>query len=222
MLEGQDNANLRGFTFRNNLFIRVSSKGTMACPDVSWYNNTFVDCATNSAAAAITLIFTTATNATYTNFTYCSGHGGRVFNNAFLNCGDTNMDRGWYVFDSFLTNIQADYNFVAKNNYRAVDANSLHQAIGDPGGWNKWKWWEPHGINGGDPFFVSKSRLDFRLMLGSPLIGAALPLNQLFTTDKRGATRGAQWDIGAFEFRADETVDLPLAPTDLHVLGVSP
>lgn len=219
MFEGQDCVDLRDFTFRNNLFIGVSAKGTMACPDVKWYNNVFYNCSTNPLTAGSALIFAYGTNPNYTNRATTSGHGGQVFNNVFLNCGDGRTSAGWYSFDTQLTNVLADYNFVSKNNYQAVDVNPLHQSIGDPGGWNTWKWWEPHGINGGDPKFVNESQLDFRLKEGSPLIGKALPLNQLFTTDMRGTTRGAKWDIGALQFQAGGTVFYPIPPNNLRLLA---
>jgi hypothetical protein len=221
MFEGQDCQNLRDFTFRNNLFIGVSSKGTIACPEVSFYNNIFVDCSTNPITAGPVLIFTTATNSTWTNVALNSGHSGKVFNNVFLNCGGTASDKGWYAFDTSLSNIEADYNFVSKNGYTAVVEDSLQRAIGNPGGWDKFKWWEPHGINGGDPLFVNASKWDFRLLEGSLLVGKALPRNQLFQTDMRGILRGAQWDVGPFEFRVGETDSLPVAPSNLRVLRVS-
>lgn len=198
MFEGQDCADLRDFTFRNNLFIGVSSKGSIACPEVNFYNNTFIDCSTNPLTAGAVLIYTTATNSTYTNFAYSTGHSGKVLNNIFLNCGGTNTDRGWYVFYTYLTNVQADYNFVAKNNYHAVDVNSLHQSVGDVGGWDIWTWYEPHGVNGGNPLFSDAANGDYRLLTNSPLATAGTNLASVFTTDFFGQARGSTWTIGPF------------------------
>lgn len=197
MFEGQDSPNVRDFIFRNNLFVGVSCKGTMACPYVRWYNNTFIDCATNSAAGPIVLVFTTATNATYSDFALSSGHGGEAFNNVFFNCGDGRLDVGWYSFATYLTNVQADYNFVARSNYGPVNADSLQRSVGEPGGWDTFKWWEENGINGGNPFFYNNTN-DLRLQAISPLIGAGTNLD--FSVDIRGTARGATWDIGAYEY----------------------
>ena len=164
------------------------------------------------------LVFTTATNSTYTNFWYDSAHSCKAFNNVFLDCGSlTSTNQGWYSFTTALTNVAADYNFVSKCGYKPVIVDSLQRAVGDPRGWDYQYWWEPHGINGGDPLFVNVIKLDFRLNGGSPVVRAALPLNQFFTNDMRGITRNGQWDIGALEFQAGETASRPSPPTNLSV-----
>jgi hypothetical protein len=115
-----------------------------------------------------------------------------------LNCDPaTNNIFGWYKFDTNLVNVAADYNFVARAGYMPVRVDPDHRPIGDPRGWNWYTWWEPHGFNGGNPFFVNDLNFDFRLLKTSPLIGAALPLNDLFTADFVGKLRGDRWDIGA-------------------------
>lgn len=210
MLTSSDMPDVHSFTFRNNLFIGVSAKGTMAVRDVHWYNNTFIRCSTNFFTGGPILIFTSATNETVTNFVWNSGHGGRAFNNAFLDCGySTNLNGGWYSFATYLTNVQADYNFVAKDNYKAVDVDAMQRPVGDPGGWDPFKWWENNGVNGGNPLFVGA--LDFQLQSGSPLKDAGT--NLTFTTDLFGVSRpqGAAWDMGPYEF---------VAPV-LHHRGVS-
>ena len=66
-------------------------------------------------------------------------------------------------------------------------------------GWDYQRFYEPHGINGGDPKMVSLVIPEnFHLTLISPLINKAL-LTSLFTTDFDGVARGFNWDIGAFE-----------------------
>ena len=132
-------------------------------------------------------------------------HGGRVFNNSFIDIGDSRTTVGWYNFDLTLTNIQADYNYVGKDSYGTLATNVLEESIGDPGGWDNNKLWEDNGINGGDPLFMSAT--DFQLQSGSPLIGAALELNSLFTTDFIGVTRGDVWDIGPYEYEAQALVN---------------
>ncbi len=60
----------------------------------------------------------------------------------------------------------------------------------------------------GDPLFASGG---YTLSSNSPAIGAGYALNSLFTTDIRGLTRGAAWDIGAYEFAAGEPEEPPAA-----------
>jgi hypothetical protein len=200
MLSGDGYPYTKDLTIRNNLFIGMSAKLSCAMPEVKFYNNVFYQCATNDVNGGHVLIFSDS---------FGGGHGGRVFNNVFLDCGTAgNTNNGWYSIQSTLTNVAADYNYVGKSGYQPVYVDPQHRAVGDPGGWDKFNWWEPHGFNGGNPMFVSETQWDFRLRQGSMLIGTALPMNQLFATDIRGFTRGSQWDIGAYEFQAGEPIAL--------------
>jgi hypothetical protein len=217
MMSADDIPEIRDFTFRNNLFIGVSAKGTVACNDVKWLNNVFYHCSTNSFTGGSVINFIYFTNALYTNLHVNSAHGARVMNNVFLNCGDSRTNVGWYTFVTSLTNVVADYNYVGKSGFQRVRVDPLRRAIGDPSGWDNWAWWEPHGINGGNPLFANILNSDFRLEEGSPLIGAGFALNELFTTDMRSTTRGAQWDIGPLQFKAGEPVLRPRQPTNLRV-----
>jgi hypothetical protein len=86
-----------------------------------------------------------------------------------------------------------------------------------------WEWqrfYEPHGVNGGDPGFVDAENEDFHIASdASAVIGAALQSNAIFTEDYDGVTRGVTWDMGAFEFVSG--VPVPDAPTGLSVAAVS-
>lgn len=202
MLEGHDVDNTNwDLTFRNNLFVRIPSKGTMALPNVKWYNNTFVQCATNTLTAAYVFIFTTETNGVdYTNFAASTGHGGRVLNNVFYNCGDGVTNKDYYNFYTYCTNVIADYNFGCYTNNFAVVVDGAHRAVGDPGGWSggaNSAWWEPHGINGGNPQLAA----DYTVGTNSFLYQAGTNLSSIFTVDKVGYTRPAStaWTIGAYE-----------------------
>lgn len=209
---------IRDWTFRNNVYVDVGYAGPVVIPNTTYYNNLFLRC--NNVGGGHVLVFNHLTF----NGVYYQADGARVFNNIFLDCGDSRTNVGWYMIETNLVDVAADCNYVAKSNYGAVKVDLLHRAIGDPGGWDYMcmAWYEPHGINGGDPMFVSERQHDFRLKEGSPLIGAAYPLNQLFTADMRGTTRGAQWDIGALEFQPGETVSRPLPPSNLTGRPVSP
>lgn len=196
-------AYVKDLTFRNNVFIGISAKVSIAMPEVKFINNTFISCATNVDNGGAILIYADVGSIGH-------GHSGRCLNNAFLDCGiagNTNNGNGWYSFDTTLTNCAADYNYVGKKiggQYVGVYVDPTHRMVGAGGGWDKFAWWEDHGINGGDPKFVNESALDYRLLTGSPLIGAALSQASAFTVDIRGVTRGAAWDIGAYEFQQSD------------------
>jgi len=203
MFEGQDCVDMEDFTFRNNIFIGVSSKGTMGCRDVKWYNNFFYKCSTNPITAGPVLIFTSITNTTYTNYAFSSGHMGRVYNNVFLYCGSASTNNNAYKFNvsgnDVVTNNSADYNFIAKSNYALVDIDGGHNRVGDPG-YDWQKWWEDHGINGGNPRVFDETRYDFRLQPTSVLINAGTNLSGSFTRDIAGHTRDSSFDMGPYEY----------------------
>lgn len=199
-------------TFRNNQFIGVSSKIGIAMPNVKFYNNTFYNCATNADNGGPLLIFSDVGSIGH-------GHGGRCFNNNFINCGiegNTNNGSWGYYFETTLTNVAADYNFVAKvigGQYKSFVIDASHRAVGAGGGWDKFSWWEPNGINGTikniggvsstinpDPMIISLPLLNFKLTSTSPLKATGLNLTN-FTIDIRGVTRSA-WDIGAYAYNA--------------------
>lgn len=221
-LEGNLVPEIRDWTFRNNVFVDIALQASCTIPDVKYFNNLFLRC--NKTNGGHALSFGTRYYAnTYdgrsgTNY----AHGCRVINNVFLDCGDSRIAVGWYSFSQDLTNVIADYNYVAKAGFAPVEQDPLQRPIGNPDGWATWgKWWEPHGINGGDPRFVDLQRLDFRLLEGSPLIGRGLSLGPLFQSDMMGNVRGAAWDIGPYAFRAPPAGREVPAPR-LRVLAPGP
>jgi hypothetical protein len=78
--------------------------------------------------------------------------------------------------------------------------------------WSEWRslGFDAQGI-------VADPRLDqqYRPLRGSPVIAAGAALTE-FTTDKTGATRGAIWDIGAYQSANSGTA--PFAPTNVRVV----
>jgi hypothetical protein len=203
MMTADDIVDIQDITFRNNLFVGVAAKGTICIRNVKWYNNMFYNCSTTALTAGHALIFISLTNATYTNFLSNAAHGCEVKNNAFISCGDARTTVGWYSFTLDLTNIVADYNIVSKNGYNPVTTNTLHRPIGGTNAWDSLKWWEDHGINGGNPQYTDPPGMDFRFPEGSIVRGVALEMNSLFTTDFYGTVRGDEWDIGPIEFNGD-------------------
>lgn len=236
MLEGHDSTNNLGMYFKNNLCWNISDKGTMAMPNVHWWNNTFFRCGTNSASAPFALNFSTEYDGvTYTNFTASSGANCDAYNNAFIECGDGNNDRGWYAWDYSLTNatVAADYNMVTENGFQAVVTNTAFESIGDPGGWDNFKWWEDNGINGGDPLVVDTNTVPNGFYIAtntSPLYQAGTNLYAAgVTTYYDGTARSSSgaFDIGAFPLTggsgdvADPTITITSPADDPHDNGAT-
>jgi|GEM_PF-366749 len=148
---------------------------------------------------------------------YDSAHGALVFNNVFIDCGDARTNVGWYGFATNLVNVAADYNFVAKSGFKPVRIDPQMRPVGDPRGWDwvSMYWWEPHGINGGDPGFVDLAAWRFELMPESPLVGAGTNLSKWFQTDALGRRRAGVWDIGPY---AAVTTTRPVPPSGLRIV----
>ncbi|GIX49821.1 MAG: hypothetical protein KatS3mg132_015 [Limisphaera sp.] len=200
-LEGNLVPEIRDWTFRNNVFVDIALQASCTIPEVKYFNNVFYRC--NKTNGGHALYF----GSRYYSSTYGGrsgtnyAHGCQVINNIFLDCGDSRNTVGWYGFGQELTNVVADYNYVGKAGFAPVEQDPLQRSIGNPGGWATWgKWWEPHGINGGDPGFVGVEGLDFRLREGSPLIGRGLNLGTLFGVDMLGRERTGAWDIGPYQY----------------------
>jgi len=210
---------VNNLTFTNNIFIDAGTSASVTIENTFWYNNVFYE----NDQAGITLSFACRE---YTAETSCNGvagtscaNGTKVYNNVFLNGGSGGAlpsRSGYYMFSNSLKNVAADYNYVGKiiNGvpYSAVESDPLQQAVGDPGGWDVWRWWEPNGINGGDPGFFAESpgctylTCNFELVESSILRGKGYNLHAagLWTnaTDKNGVGRPSSgaWDIGAYQY----------------------
>lgn len=206
-LEGNLVPEIRNWTFRNNLFADTSLGASQTIPGLRWYNNTFyrINQNNNNGAALFfgRRVYTLSNNwAAGTNY----AHGAQVFNNVFIDVGSTGTNQGYYGFSLDLEGVAADRNYVGKNGYQPVRVDSLQRPIGDPGGWDDFRWWEPNGINGGDPLLSDIGNLDFRHATNSILADAGASLSG-FADDYFGTSRpqGADWDIGYFEVPSDFT-----------------
>lgn len=219
---------IRDWTFRNNVFEDIALQGSCTTPGIKFYNNTFIRCNYKNGGHVLTFGKRAFDGAGV--YDGSSGvdhaHGAEVLNNVFLDCGDARNTVGWYSFGDTLTNVIADYNFVAKNNYTEVQAGAYAVGVYTNGvaAWNNFRFYEPHGINGGNPQFVNELASDYRLQATSPLIGAGTNLNFLFGIDVQGALRGSRWDTGAFQFQPGATdrpgaeVPRPSAPGGLRLV----
>jgi hypothetical protein len=170
-------SDIRDWTFRNNVFENINFQANIFAPNFKFYNNTFYHCDQNTGGP---LIFNN-------NATVGIANGAVVMNNLFIDCGSRPLNTGWYYFDTGLTGVQADYNYVAGA-----------ESAGFP---SKQGFSEPHGINGGNPKFVSIVGSDFSLQSDSPAINSGVAITG-FNYDKVGKERpqGSGWDRGAFEF----------------------
>lgn len=177
--DDQENGAISNWTFRNNIFVDVTNCLNLYAPGFHFYNNTFVRVGATSGWVII----------------WGSGSAGHandtdVRNNIFYQCGmPDRANDGWYGGDP-VTGAVADNNLVVGTGAGLVKAG--FQANG----------FEAHGLNGQDPLFVNSSLGDFHLQAGSPAIGAGVALNNLFTTDFYGTSRGSAWDLGALEAKA--------------------
>lgn len=180
--DDRETNDISGWTFRNNVFVDITRTMNLFAPYFSFLNNTFVRVGPDSSWAII----------------WGSSGAGRasntvILNNIFYQCGETgNSGKGWYAGVN-LGGIVADYNLVV-----GTGAGTTKQSSVLTNGLYGGATYEPHAINGSDPLFVSAT--DFRLQAGSPVIGAGTNLNDYFTTDYDGTTRGSAWDIGAFQY----------------------
>jgi hypothetical protein len=69
-----------------------------------------------------------------------------------------------------------------------------------------------------DPKLVDVETADVRLTTGSPAIDTGRNFASYFSTDRAGSPRGAQWDVGAYEYPVDGAgADPPSAPANLRI-----
>jgi hypothetical protein len=201
-LEGHLLPECGNLTVRNNLFSNTTHAGGCSIPGVKYYNNVFYKVNTLQGGHALTFgqrSYTTTQSYNGTAGTN-SADGAEVKNNVFIDCGDvTDNTKGWYSFDTALTGVAADYNLIFHGG-TGVRPNTLLQQIGDAGGWDNFKWYEPHGINGSNPLFLDIANGDARFGTGSPLKDAGVTLADV-PNDYAGTTRplGAAYDIGMYE-----------------------
>jgi len=212
-LEGNLVPEIGNWTFRNNAFVNIGLGASCSIPQIRYFNNLFYRC--NFANGGHALNFGPRSyggpNDTAKGYNGLIGlnypHGCEVKNNIFLECGDSRNTVGWYAFSQDLTGISADHNYVGKAGYASVDVDKLKRPVGTSGGWATWGgWWEPRGINGGNPKIPQLSALNFQLAPDSFLIdrGGDLGSGQRDLLD-RLRPQGAAMDIGPIEYTTNSS-----------------
>ena len=184
---------VRNWTFRNNIFHRVSNTMNLYAPGFRFENNVFSHFYGSGGA----ILFRG------------SGRRGKassgfVYNNIFYRGGinpANATDQGWYSNDAGGSGIIADNNLVV-----GIGAGTVKGS--------KWRiWGNANSLNGVDPLFVGAAAInagnpetkvvpeDFRLRPNSPALGRGMNLTEEFMTDIAGAQRPGigPWDIGPFQ-----------------------
>lgn len=201
-LEGNVLPEISDWIFCNNIFSEVNLQASCTVPGILYLNNMFYRCNyANNAGHALS--FGVRSYTLDNNWTAGDNysHGSKVLNNVFIDCGQSSINGGYYFFNTSLTNVQADFNYVGKNGYSAMRADGSMRPIGGEVEWDNYRWYEPNGINGGNPGLADPGHYDFRLLTNSILIGAGTNLSHLFTTSFDGTPRptNGNWSIGPFE-----------------------
>jgi hypothetical protein len=211
MLETFDNPRgyMTNLIFRNNLFINLPYAANVDMDGTKWYNNLF--CRVNYANGGHCFAFGGPKGSAY---------GTEIKNNIFYECGNGQDWVGWYptvgLLGIYNFDLKADYNFVCGPGFAPKKAFLL-----DPNGWGA-QGQEVHGINGGNPGFVSIGNLNFRLSDGSLLIDTGVPI-PTFSNDADQIARGVggYWDVGPYEFSGQSTLR-PSPPRNPRVVITVP
>ena len=182
-----DPARIKNWTWRNNIFIRVSGPLNLLSPGHSFFNNTWVQSPSTHGSS---VVVRTASRG--------SANDTKFFNNIFYKCGVNPASTGqgfygWIEGEGYpLSGLEADYNLV-------IGAGA---GTTKGGGWTMFNS-NAHGLNGVDPLLVESlnptTEAHVRLRKGSRAIGAGKDLSEFFSTDFSGRQRLNRWDIGAHQ-----------------------
>ena len=199
-VETDGSSQLHDWIIRNNVFATIMYTMNVGIPYVQIYNNTFYNVGYYGALAVSVM--------TGGNF---PGDHCTIKNNIFI--GGTQSDYYAGIYDgSGAVSFTAANNYVASLTYTGKD--NRYPGTNDVNGGN------PHLVNVGSTAVAS----NFSVTSSSTiLIDHALTISGLtpssfnFTDDYVGTTRGATWDIGAYEYTGASDTTPPAAPMGLMV-----
>lgn len=143
-----------------------------------------------------------------------SGHF-YVYNNTFYGYGN----RTFWMINATLCDVRNNIIYQPNGQPYTTDLNGYetytegsyncwygHGASGNPS-WDS----DTYSLDNTDPDMTDPANGDFSLSSSSDCIGAGNDLSALFSIDYMGKSRGAEYDIGAIEYAADE--EEPATPT---------
>lgn len=186
-----------GWTFRNNVIVNQAAPFYIQTPNHKFYNNTMVRSPTEQSQQF--LVYYTADRGIANNTTF--------YNNIFYKGGSNPASTSGGFYDKALgPNVPSSSKSQILN---LLSDNNLFISEGGLGKTTGGVYSENNGninsVNPGNPLFVNEfgiNKEDYRILAGSDAIGRGIALNNLFTTDSAGTTRGSTWDIGAFQYAA--------------------
>lgn len=187
--DDKKNETIANWTWRNNVWIRVSGPLNLFSPGHKFLNETYFESPrlTHSSSPVIR-----------TSTDRGSAHNTTIYNCIWYKAGSTptNTGHGFYGLNAAtgvpLLNFVADYNSVIGVGAGTVKAGSW-TSLGR----------NANGLNGIDPLFVNgidpMTAADVALTSTSPAILKGIDLSAYFSTDHNGAGR-AGWDMGAIAY----------------------
>jgi hypothetical protein len=203
------NLTIANWTWRNNVWIRVSGPLNLYSPGHKFLNETYFESPrlTHSASPVIR-----------TSTDRGSAHNTTIYNCIWYKAGSNpaNTGHGFYGLVAAtgvpLLNFVADYNSVI-----GVGAGTIKAGSWTSSGRNV------NGLNGVDPLFVNginpMTAAEVALTANSPAILEGIDLSSYFNTDHNGAGR-AGWDMGAIAYTIGtpgNPAPPPTPPTDTTV-----
>lgn len=187
----KDSPDIRGYTFRNNIWANINLQGQTSMPGMTFYNNTFYNVGAGNGGVALR------------GDTVSTGMIMR--NNIFVDCGDRSSTG---AYSTTATDLDADYSYVA------LGSNGNWGPVRNPPS-------ETHLVNGvkGNIPFTNYATENFTLRSASRAVNAGISIGS-FSHDLLGNNRpqGAAWDIGAYKYEVGgPNARIPSAPTITRV-----
>lgn len=144
-------------------------------------------------------------------------HGATIVGNIFLHCGSPKRGTsGWYALDPELKDVVCDFNYVGKEGPDGSEYLPVKAGDKPPGspGWgvdDSYRFYEDHGVNGGDPGIDHASLSTLR---PDSMLVARMPAHPLALDDCLTAIRANPTAIGAHDPLGEEPGPVEPPPVD--------